>query len=308
MTAPSQAIDLSFEVFPAEGEIAEAALNRTVTELAPLAPRFFSVTYGANGGARMQTPATMQTIAKRAENLGVAGHLTCLAGSRDETIALARHYQETGARWVVALRGDSASGAGNAFEPLPDGFRDSVELIAALRKHTDLRIAIGGYPEPHPDSRGPAEDLDHLKRKVDAGADTIVTQFFFDNDDFYRFVDKCRAGGIDVPIVPGIIPVPNFKRIARFAKRCGAKIPPRIAERFEKAEARGAGRELALAISAGQCDELRDQGVRAFHFYTLNRADLTLGVCQALGLDPRNPVDGDGALADEPAVPQALSA
>lgn len=307
MSAVNPVTDLSFEVFPAESDTGRAVVDRTVSELAPLNPRFVSVTFGANGTGQSRTPALVRKLGE-AGRTGVAGHLTCTAGTKAETLAIAKDYERAGARWAVALRGDPAEGAGHAFAPLADGFADAPALIAAIREHTDLRIAIGGYPEPHPDSRGEQADLDHLKRKIDAGADAIVTQFFFDNEDFYRYVEQCRGAGIDIPIVPGIMPIGNFGRIARFAQRCGASIPARLAERFEKAEERGASRDLALAVCAGQCDELRDQGVRAFHFYTLNRSDLTLAVCQALGLDPRNPVDGDRAAAGHGAMEHALTA
>lgn len=307
MTRSSQPIDLSFEVFPADSDVGQAVVDRTIRELSPLSPRFVSVTYGANGTGQSRTPILVRKIAEEGATV-VAGHLTCMAGSKADTLAIAKDYESAGARWAVALRGDPAEGAGHAFSPLHNGYRDAPELIAAIRENTDLRIAIGGYPEPHPDSRGDTSDFDHLKRKVDAGADAIVTQFFFDNDDFYRYVEKCRAAGIDIPIVPGVMPIANFSRIARFSAKCGAKIPARIAERFEKAEERGAARELAMAVCAGQCDELRDQGVRAFHFYTLNRSDLTLAVCQALGLDPRNPVDGHPALEDADEMRLAASA
>ena len=234
--------------------------------------------------------------------------MTSRSGSKGETLAAAEDYEAAGARWVVALRGDSAQGAGEAFQPHPHGFQSTPDLIAGLRERTNLRIAVAGYPEAHPDSQGPQADIEHLKRKVDAGADAIITQFFFDNDDFYRFVDSCRTAGIDAPIIPGIMPITKFESIAKFSARCGASIPARIADRFQKAEARGAAHDLALAICAGQCDELREQGVRAFHFYTLNRADLSLGVCQALGLDPKNPIDGERAPSETAEIQKTVSA
>lgn len=294
-------LDISFEVFPAASEIGEATLAKTVKTLAPLAPRFVSVTHGADGSDQNRTLQTIDRLMIDNPGLGLAGHLTARTGSKGETLAAAEDYEAAGARWVVALRGDSDAGAGQPFAPHPHGFQSTPELVAGLRQRTDMRIAVAGYPEPHPDSRGDAADIEHLKRKVDAGADAIITQFFFDNNDFYRFVERCRAKGIDVPIVPGIMPIANFERIARFSARCGARIPARIADRFAKADARGASRDLALAICAGQCDDLREQGVRAFHFYTLNRADLTLDVCRALGIDPRTPVDGERS-DKEPAV------
>ena len=308
MSSTATKIDLSFEVFPAVSDVAQAGLAKTVSTLSRLDPRFISVTHGADGSDQNRTLTTLDALRIAHPTLGLAGHLTSRAGSKGETLAAAEDYEAAGAKWVVALRGDSTDGAGAAFRPDPHGFQSTPDLVSGLSQRTDLRIAVAGYPEPHPDSRGSASDMDYLKRKVDAGADAIITQFFFDNDDFYRYVEECRGAGIDVPIVPGIMPIANFGRIARFAAKCGAKIPPRIAERFEKAEERGASRDLALAVCAGQCDELRDQGVRAFHFYTLNRSDLTLGVCQALGLDPHNPVEGDPLVAEADEIPLAVPA
>ena len=295
MTAIAPTLDLSFEVFPVASEVAQAGLAKTVSTLSRLSPRFVSVTHGADGSDQNQTLTTIDSLRIENPSLGLAGHLTSRAGSKGETLAAAEDYEASGARWIVALRGDSEDGAGQAFQPHPHGFQSTPELIAGLRDRTNLRIAVAGYPEPHPESRGENCDTEHLKRKVDAGADAIITQFFFNNDDFYRFVDTCRNVGIDAPIIPGIMPIANFSSISKFAQRCGATIPDRIADRFAKAEERGAAYDLALAICAGQCDDLRDQGVRAFHFYTLNRSDLTLGVCQALGLDPKHPIDGERA-------------
>lgn len=293
-------VDVSFEVFPASSEIAEARLQKTVQALAPFNPRFVSVTQGADGSGQDGTLKTLDHLRIASPTLGLAGHLTSRTGSKGETLAVAEDYEAAGARWIVALRGDSAEGAGEPFQPHPHGFQTTPEFICALKERTKLRIAVAGYPEKHPDSPDVSQDIEHLKRKVDAGADAILTQFFFDNDDFYRFVDRCRTAGIDCPITPGIMPVHNFSSVAKFAERCGAAIPSRIAERFAKAEKRDASYDLALATCAGQCDQLREQGVRSFHFFTLNRYNLTLGVCQALGLDPQNPIDGERAAAEAP--------
>ena len=301
-------VDVSFEVFPAKNDLALAALKRCVGTLARLNPRFFSVTYGANGSDRGRTVDTVGNLRAMRSQMPVAGHLTCAGATRSQVLDIAKDYEAAGAKWVVALRGDAEEGAGGAFVPTEGGFGSAPDLIASLRETTRLRIAIAGYPEPHPDSRGPDADINHLKRKVDAGADSIITQFFFDNNDFYRYVERVRQAGIDVPIVPGIMPIRNFDKIRSFAQRCGASIPARLAERFAKAEERGATRELALAVCAGQCDELREQGVRAFHFYTLNDASLTLGTCQALGLDPDSPVDGGEATTATIEIAQPLRA
>jgi len=309
MTASlSDRIALSFELFPAKDDVAAAAIRRCVKTLSPMGPRFFSVTYGANGAVRDRTIRTIRDLRSERIDAPVAGHLTCAGGSRAEVLDIAHSYEAAGARWVVALRGDGDGGAGSDFAPRADGFASAPDLVTALRRDTGLRIAVAGYPEAHPDSRGPAADMDHLKRKVDAGADTIVTQFFFENDVFFRYVDAVRKAGIDVPVVPGIMPIRDFDKAAGFARKCGTSIPARLAERFEKAKERGATRDLALAVCAGQCDDLRDAGVRALHFYTLNDAALTLGTCQALGLDPANPVDGgeNGPETDE--IPELIRA
>ncbi len=304
MTASASTPAVSFEIFPALSDTGAISMQRTVKKLSRFSPRFVSVTHGADGGAQNQTLATLDRLRIENPALGLAGHLTLKGGSRGEVLAAAEDYEATGARWIVALRGDSDHGAGNTFQTHPHGFQSTPEFIAAIRRRTNLRIAVAGYPEPHPDSRGSTADIDYLKQKTDAGADAIITQFFFDNSEFYRFVDRCRKAGIDTPIVPGIMPITDFNKIAAFSRRCGAKIPPRIADRFMKAEKRGATRELSLAICAGQCDDLREQGVRAFHFYTLNRADLTYGVCQALGLDTTYS-DGGNDVAGEFSVNKA---
>ena len=307
-TSCSDRIALSFELFPAKDEMSDAGLRRCVRALAPLKPRFFSVTYGANGTSQGRTVNTIQTLRSDRIDVPVAGHLTCAGASQNDVIEVARACETAGARWTVALRGDGDNGAGGAFVSHESGFASTADLVMALRRETRMRIAVAGYPEPHPDSQGQAADIEHLKCKVDAGADAILTQFFFDNEVFLRYVDAVRKAGIDVPVVPGIMPIRDFDKMASFAKRCGASIPDRLADRFAKAKERGATKELALAVCAGQCDELRDEGVRAFHFYTLNDATLTLGTCQALGLDPSNPVDGGGIDQSESDILESISA
>ena len=307
-TSCSDRIALSFELFPAKDEMSDAGLRRCVRALAPLKPRFFSVTYGANGSSQGRTVNTIQTLRSDRIDVPVAGHLTCAGASQNDVIEVARACETAGARWTVALRGDGDNGAGGAFVSHESGFASTADLVMALRRETRMRIAVAGYPEPHPDSQGQAADIEHLKCKVDAGADAILTQFFFDNEVFLRYVDAVRKAGIDVPVVPGIMPIRDFDKMANFAKRCGASIPDRLADRFAKAKERGATKELALAVCAGQCDELRDEGVRAFHFYTLNDATLTLGTCQALGLDPSNPVDGGGIDQSESDILESISA
>lgn len=309
MTSPaSSRIDVSFEVFPAGNDMAAAKLRNCVDTLSGLRPRFVSVTYGANGSERARTARSIDTLKSRHAGLGLAGHLTCVGGTQTEVMDIAKGYERSGATWAVALRGDGDAGAGGDFTAQADGFASSPDLIAALREQTNLRIAVAGYPEPHPDSQGWQADMDHLKRKVDAGADAIITQFFFENENFYRFVERCRKSGIDAAIIPGIMPIRNFDKMAGFAAKCGAYIPPRLADRFAKAKECQAEHELALAVCAGQCDDLREEGVKSFHFYTLNDAALTLGTCRALGLDPANPVDGDGIHAEESEMMAAIRA
>lgn len=288
----STPIALSFELFPAKGDMGKAALRRCVKALSPMKPRFFSVTYGANGSEQGRTVEALRDLRSGGADVPLAGHLTCAGNTREAVMATAQSYEDAGAGWVVALRGDGDGGAGSDFAATEGGFAATPDLVASLRGQTKLRIAVAGYPEAHPDSRGLAADMDHLKRKVDAGADAILTQFFFDNEVFFRYVDAVRKAGIDAPIVPGIMPIRDFDKISGFAKKCGTSIPTRLAERFALAKERGATKELALAVCAGQCDDLREAGVRAFHFYTLNDPALSLGTCQALGLDPNAPVDG----------------
>ena len=307
-STPSDRIALSFELFPAKDEMSDAGLRRCVRSLSPLKPRFFSVTYGANGSSQGPTINTVKTLRSDRIDVPVAGHLTCAGAAQKDVIEIAQTCEAAGARWTVALRGDGDNGAGGAFVPHKGGFASTPDLVTALRRETRMRIAVAGYPEAHPDSQGQAADLDHLKRKVDAGAELILTQFFFDNEVFLRYVEAVRKAGIDVPVVPGIMPIRDFDKIANFAKRCGTSIPDRLADRFAKAKERGATKELALAVCAGQCDELRDEGVRAFHFYTLNDATLTLGTCQALGLDPSNPVDDGGNMQSEDEILESISA
>lgn len=290
-------IAISFEVFPPRDELGAQALKRCVRGLVPFSPEFVSVTYGADGSDRSRTQNVLADIrAECGSALPLGGHLTCLAGTKAEAVQVAQDYAALGAEWVVALRGDAAGGAGASFEPVEGGFTSAPDLVAGLRSTSRLKIAVGGYPEPHPDSRGAQSDLEHLKRKIDAGADAILTQFFFENSVFYRYVDHCRSAGITVPIIPGIMPIKNFKQTARFARRCGTSVPARLYERYERAEAREVARELSLAICAGQCDDLRSQGVDAFHFYTLNDAALTADTWRALGLTADAP-GGDGEVA-----------
>ena len=277
-------ITVSFEFFPPKTHKMEEALWSAVRRLEPLKPRFVSVTYGAGGSTRERTHATVARLA-RETSLIAAAHLTCVEATRGEIDEVARSYQSAGVHHIVALRGDPATGAGTQYTPHPGGYANAADLVAGLRKLAAFELSVAGYPEKHPESRDVAEDLDNLKAKVDAGANRIITQFFFDNAHFLRFLEAARARGIWAPIIPGIVPIHNFSQVAAFAKRCGASIPSWLARRFEGLDADPSTTHLvAAAMAAEQVMDLVDQGIRQFHFYTLNRADLVYAICHLLGL------------------------
>ena len=272
---------LSFEFFPPHSPEASLRLWRSVERLAPLAPDYVSVTYGAGGTTRDRTNAAIQTILGRAR-LNVAGHLTCVGASREETLEVARGYARMGVRRIVALRGDPPKGA-DRFVPHAQGFASAAELVAGLKAAGDFEIAVGAYPEVHPEAATAAADIENLKRKIDAGASTAITQFFFDNEVFLRFRDACVRAGITVPIQPGILPVENFGKMVGFAARCKAAVPEWMHRAFERADSDEAAHLLSVAIACEQCDGLIAEGVEHLHVYTLNNPDLTFDVCRALG-------------------------
>jgi len=272
---------LSFEFFPPHSPEASLRLWRSVERLAPLAPRFVSVTYGAGGATRDRTIAAIQAIRERAR-LNVAGHLTCVGASRDETLEVARGYARLGVRRIVALRGDPPRGA-TRFEPHPDGFASAAELVEGLRGIGDFEIVVAAYPEKHPEAVSLEADIDNLKRKVDAGASAAITQFFFENEDFLRFRDACARAGVAAPILPGILPVENFAKMTNFARRCQARVPDWMGQAFARAESEADAHLLSVSIAADQCDALIAEGVEHLHIYTLNNPDLTYDVAQALG-------------------------
>jgi methylenetetrahydrofolate reductase (NADPH) len=281
--APAETV--SFEFFPPHSPEASSRLWRSVERLAPLGPKFVSVTYGAGGTTRDRTLAAIRAIRARAR-IDVAGHLTCVGASREETLGVARGYARLGARAVVALRGDPPKGAAR-FEPHPDGFRSAAELVAGLRAEGVRDIYVAAYPEVHPEAVSPEADLDSLRRKVDAGATAAITQFFFDNAAFLRFRDRAAAAGIAVPVHPGILPVEDFVKMTGFAARCRTHVPDWMHRAFAGAttdEERGA---LSRAAATAQCDALRREGVGHFHFYTLNNPDLCFDICRALGFSAR---------------------
>jgi methylenetetrahydrofolate reductase (NADPH) len=279
-------IDVSFEFFPPKTEKMEETLWESVKTLEPLAPRFVSVTYGAGGSTRARTHATVERIACET-TMTAAAHLTCVEASRDEIDDIAREYWAAGVRHIVALRGDSPE-QGKAYAPHADGYHNAVDLIGGLKKIAPFEISVAAYPEGHPDSPNRAADLDNLWRKFDAGADRAITQFFFSPESFFRFRDTAAAMGIDAEIVPGILPVSNVAQTRKFAGACGASIPAWMDRLFEGLDNLPGARALVAAtVAAELCGQLYAGGVRHFHFYTLNRAELAYAICHLLGLRPR---------------------
>ncbi len=277
-------IRVSFEFFPPKTDDAETRLWETIKRLEPLAPKFVSVTYGAGGSTRERTARTVTRIHNET-SLTPAAHLTCVDASRDEVEAVIAELVGRGIRNFVALRGDPAEGVGACYRPHPDGYANGAELVAALSRAGDFDISVSAYPEKHPESPDFATDIDMLKRKVDNGATRAITQFFFDNDLYERYVERVRRAGIFVPIVPGILPIHNFAQVANFASRCGAHVPAWLAERFEGLAGDPQTHMLvAAAVAAEQVLDLVERGVGDFHFYTMNRADLPLAICHMIGI------------------------
>ncbi|HEX5633862.1 MAG TPA: methylenetetrahydrofolate reductase [NAD(P)H], partial [Gemmatimonadales bacterium] len=270
-------LQVSFEFFPPKTPEMEETLWRSIKRLEPLAPRFVSVTYGAGGSTRERTHRTVRRIVTETP-LVPAAHLTCVAATREEVDAVARDYWDVGVRHIVALRGDPPSAQG-AYEPPPGGYRYACDLVAGLRKVADFEITVACFPEGHPESASRDADLDALRRKLDAGATRAITQFFFDNDVYFRFLDRARRRGIFCEIVPGIMPVTNFRQMVGFARKAGASVPDWLGDRFEGLDEDPDTRRLVAAtVVAEQVRDLLRQGVSSFHFYTLNRADLTFAI------------------------------
>ncbi|HEY2227375.1 MAG TPA: methylenetetrahydrofolate reductase [NAD(P)H] [Xanthobacteraceae bacterium] len=282
---------VSFEFFPPKTAEMEQTLWEAISRLAPLKPHFVSVTYGAGGSTRERTHATVKRIL--AETMLVpAAHLTCVGAACQEVDSVIHSYREAGVRHIVALRGDPLGGLGERYAPHPGGYRNAADLVACIKRIADVEVSVSAYPERHPDSPTVEADIDMLKAKVDAGATRAITQFFFENDLYFRYLDRVRACGINVPIVPGILPVQNFKQTKNFATRCGTSVPDWLAERFDGLENDAATRKLiAAAVAAEQVIDLLDRGVTDFHFYTMNRADLVYAICHLLGLRPDENVD-----------------
>jgi methylenetetrahydrofolate reductase (NADPH) len=279
-------IRVSFEFFPPKTAEMETTLWEAVGRLAPLAPDFVSVTYGAGGSTRERTHSTVRRILAETA-LTPAAHLTCVAATREEIDAVIHAYRDAGVRHIVALRGDPTEGVAAKYAPHPGGYRNGADLVAGIKRIADLEVSVSAYPEKHPDSPSVEADIDMLKAKVDAGASRAMTQFFFENDCYFRYLDRVRARGIDIPIVPGILPVQNFKQTRNFAARCGASVPAWLAQRFDGLDDDAATRRLiAAAVAAEQVLDLVKRGVSELHFYTLNRADLVFAICHLLGLRP----------------------
>ncbi|ACI94541.1 5,10-methylenetetrahydrofolate reductase [Afipia carboxidovorans OM5] len=287
--APSQAHrpSISFEFFPPKTEEMEQNLWGVINRLAPLAPDFVSVTYGAGGSTRERTHSTIKRILDETR-LVPAAHLTCVDATRADVDEVVDRYHEIGVRHIVALRGDPSGGIGTSYQAHPQGYQSSADLVSAIRsRHPEMEVTVSAYPEKHPESASLDADIDALKAKVDAGATRAITQFFFDNDLYFRYLDRVRAAGIAIPIVPGILPVQNFKLAKNFATRAGATVPDWLAEKFEGLDDDADTRRLVAAtVAAGQVQKLAKHGVEHFHFYTMNRADLVFAISHILGIRP----------------------
>jgi methylenetetrahydrofolate reductase (NADPH) len=282
----THAVRVSFEFFPPKTAEMEQTLWEAIRRLAPLQPNFVSVTYGAGGSTRERTHATVNRILAETM-LTPAAHLTCVAATRTEVDQVIAAYAQAGVRHIVALRGDPVGGIDDRYAPHPGGYRNAADLVAGIKRIADIEVSVSAYPEKHPDSASAADDIDMLKAKVEAGATRAITQFFFENSLYLRYLDRVRAAGIDIPIVPGILPVQNFKQTRNFAARAGASVPDWLAVRFDGLEDDPVTRKLiAAAVAAEQVLDLVDRGVTDFHFYTMNRADLVYAICHLLGLRP----------------------
>ena len=281
-------IRVSFEFFPPKNPEMEERLWQTIDRLQTLNPDFVSVTYGAGGSTRAPTGQTVKRLLDET-GLKAAAHLTCVNSSQADVDAVVREYRDFGVKHFVALRGDPASGIGTKYEPHPDGYKTVADLISGLKAIDDeFEFSVSAYPEKHPESRDYATDIDILKRKVDAGATRAITQFFFDNDVYERYVEKVRAAGIYIPILPGILPVHNFKQVTNFCSRSGTHVPSWLAERFEGLDDDAQTHALvASAVAAEQVLDLVERGVQDFHFYTMNRADLVFAICHLIGIRPQ---------------------
>lgn len=280
-------IKVSFEFFPPKNDEMEGRLWETITRLEPLSPQYVSVTYGAGGSTRERTARTIGRILT-GSGLKPAAHMTCVDATREEVDAVVRDFAGLGVTRFVALRGDPAAGVGEAYRPHPQGYSNGAELVGAIRRIGDFEVSVSAYPEKHPESADFATDIDMLKRKVDNGATRAITQFFFDNDLYERYVERVRRAGIYIPIVPGVLPIHNFAQVANFSARCGTHVPAWLSERFAGLEKDPQTHALvAAAIAAEQVLDLVERGIEEFHFYTMNRADLAFAMCHLIGIRPQ---------------------
>jgi methylenetetrahydrofolate reductase (NADPH) len=279
--------NISFEFFPPKTEEMERSLWDVIERLAPLTPNFVSVTYGAGGSTRERTHATIARILNETD-LVPAAHLTCVNAPRTDIDDVVARYHEVGVRHIVALRGDPTTGIGTPYVAHPDGYKTSAELVASIKKrYPDIDVTVSAYPEKHPESRDFDADLDMLQAKIDAGATRAITQVFFDNDLYFRYLDRVRTRGIDIPILPGIMPMHNFKQARNFVTRAGTTVPSWLDEKFDGLDDDAETRKLvAAAVAAGQVQKLAKHGAENFHFYTMNRADLVFAICHLLGIRP----------------------
>jgi methylenetetrahydrofolate reductase (NADPH) len=285
-TESARRMRVSFEFFPPKTAEMEQTLWQAIGRLAPLRPNFVSVTYGAGGSTRERTHATVRRILAETM-LTPAAHLTCVGATRAEVDEVIEAYAQAGVRHIVALRGDPPGGIGERFAPHPRGYQNAADLVRGIKRIADIEVSVSAYPEKHPDSLDVAADIEMLKAKIDAGASRAITQFFFENSRYFRYLDKVRAAGIDIPVVPGILPVQNFTQTKSFAARAGASVPDWLASRFDGLDEDPATRKLiAATVAAEQVMSLAEYGVSDFHFYTMNRADLVYAICHLLGLRP----------------------
>ena len=282
---PGTDLKVSFEFFPPKTAAMEEQLWHAVKRLEPLAPQFVSVTYGAGGTTRERTHATVKRIVDET-SLRPAAHLTCVGATREEIDRVVREYWDAGVRHIVALRGDPPAGS-TSYVPHPGGYAYAADLVAGIRRVADFEVSVGAYPETHPEAASPDSDLDNLRRKLDAGATRAISQYFFDVWTFLRFRDRCAKAGIKAPIIPGILPVTNFQQVVKFSRMCGASVPGWLAALFDGLDEDADTRRLVAAtVAAEQVRRLQEHGVEDFHFYTLNRADLTYALCHILGMRP----------------------
>ena len=283
-------VKVSFEFFPPKTDAAAENLWTAIKRLEPLHPAYVSVTYGAGGTTRERTHDTVVRIANET-SMDPAAHLTCVGATREEVDEVARAYWDAGIRHIVALRGDPPPGA-NRYEPHPGGYAYAADLVEGLKRVADFEISVAAYPEVHPEAANADADMDNLKRKIDAGATRAITQFFFDPETFVRFMDRARAAGITVPIVPGVIPVTNFKQMAKFAAMCGANVPDWMVTLFDGLDEDPESRKLvAASVAAEQCRVLHANGCDQFHFYTMNKADLCYAICHVMGVRGATPAE-----------------